>query len=104
MEMFSQSICVLAVFGLLGLTLWWLKKRGAIQISSIIPAVLAKRRARDGEKLLERVDGLQLSPTHSLSLIRMADRAVLIGISPSGFHLVESTSWKSLQSQAEAKP
>jgi hypothetical protein len=103
-EMFSQSICILAVFGLLGFTLWWLKKRGAVQISSIIPALLAKRRPRDGEKLLERVDGLQLSPTHSLSLVRMADRAVLIGISPSGFHLVESISWKSLKSPSESKP
>ena len=102
MEIMSQVICILAVFLLLGLTLWWLKKTGAIQVAAMTSWGLPGRH-RGGEKLLERVDGLQLSPTHSLNLVRMADRAVLIGISPTGFHLVESMSWKSLQSQ-EPKP
>jgi hypothetical protein len=50
-------------------------------------------------KVLQRIDALQLSPTHALSLVRMGDRAILIGTSPSGFHLVESSSWKTLETQ-----
>lgn len=96
MNLFPQSIGILAVFVLLGFTLWWLKRKGAIQVASFLPARRAARRTRGGERLLDRVEGLQLSPTHSLSLIRMADRGILIGISPAGFYLIESSPWKSI--------
>ena len=96
-----QLSAVLGVFGLLGFTLWWLKRRGAVQIAPL-SFRMPTRRKDDRPKLLERVDALQLSPTHSLNLIRMADRAILVGISPNGFYLVESSSWKTLEAQAEA--
>jgi flagellar biogenesis protein FliO len=97
MDVFYQSLAILAVFALLAFILWWLKKKGAVQMGTFLPSRWTGPRARGGERLLERVDGLQLSPTHSLNLIRMADRAILIGISPSGFCLVESSPWKSVQ-------
>jgi flagellar biogenesis protein FliO len=102
-DLFPQSIGILAVFALLGFTLWWLKKKGAIQMAAFLPSRWSGRRPRESQRLLERVDGLQLSPTHSLSLIRMADRAILIGISPGGFCLVESSPWKSLQPAVDQK-
>ncbi len=103
MDFPPQLVGVLAVFALLGLTLWWLKKKGAIQVAGFLPARLTNRGTRGGEKLLQRVDGLQLTPTHSLALVRMADRAILIGLSPGGFYLVESSSWKALQPVADQK-
>lgn len=96
MNLFPQSIGILAVFVLLGLTLWWLKRKGAIQMASFLPSRRTARHTRGSERLLDRVEGLQLSPTHSLSLIRMADRGILIGISPAGFYLIESSPWKSI--------
>jgi uncharacterized iron-regulated membrane protein len=93
----AWQICsVLLVFALLGATLWWLRRRGAAQIRPMFPL----RRPKTGTgKLLHRVDALQLSPTHALSLVRMGDRAILVGTSPAGFHLVESAPWKTVESK-----
>jgi len=99
-DFLPQLSGIIAVFALLAFTLWFLKKKGAVRIVSFLPFRLSARRPRGGERLLERIDGLQLSPTHSLSLIRMDDRAILIGISPGGFCLVESSPWKPLPSGA----
>jgi hypothetical protein len=104
MDVFPQSIGILVVFTLLGFTLWWLKKKGAIQIAGFLPSRRTARRTRGGERLLERIDSLQLSTTHSLTLVRMADRGILIGISPGGFCLVESSPWKSIQPAIDPEP
>jgi flagellar biogenesis protein FliO len=101
LEILPQLLAVLAVFALLGLTLWWLKRNGAVQLRSYLPPRFAAPRGRSQKRLLDRVEALQLTPTHSINLIRLADRAILIGTSPAGFHLVESTSWKTLEAQAK---
>jgi hypothetical protein len=49
---------------------------------------------------MSRVETLQVTPSHSLSLIRVADRAILIGASPAGMHLIESSPWKTLEDYA----
>jgi hypothetical protein len=95
-ELYPQFWGILAVFALLAFMLWLLKKKGAVRMAAFLPRWSVGRQ-RGEERLLERIDGLQLSPTHSLSLIRMADRAILIGISPGGFCLVESSPWKPIQ-------
>jgi flagellar biogenesis protein FliO len=96
-DLLPQLSGILAVFALLGFTLWFVKKKGALRTTTFLPFRWGAMRARADERLLERIDGLQLSPTHSLSLIRMADRAILIGVSPGGFCLIESSPWKPLQ-------
>ena len=103
MDALPQMFSVLAVLALMGLVLWWLKNRGVARFAGISGSIL-DRRKRPGPPLLERADHLQLSPTHSLSLIRMADRAILVGISPSGLSLLESASWKSVERQTEEVP
>jgi flagellar biogenesis protein FliO len=102
LDILPQLLAILGVFALLGFTLWWLKRRGAVQIAPMPFRMSASKGTHP--KMLQRVDALQLSPTHSLNLVRMADRAILIGISPGGFYLVESSSWKTLEAQAEARP
>jgi flagellar biogenesis protein FliO len=102
LELLPQLLAILGVFALLGFTLWWLKRRGAVQIAPL-PFRLPGRTKGSHPKMLQRVDALQLSPTHSLNLVRMADRAILIGISPHGFCLVESSPWKTLEAQMEVK-
>lgn len=73
-------------------------------MASFLSSRRTARHARGGERLLDRVVGLQLSPTHSLSLIRMADRGILIGISPAGFCLIESSPWKSIAPGVDQGP
>ena len=94
-----QLLAVLGVFGLLGLTLIWLKRRGIAQLAPRVQLPWMPGRKQGHAKVLQRIDSLQLSPTHVLSLVRMGDRAILIGTSPSGFHLVESSSWRTLETQ-----
>ena len=84
MDSMPQLAFVL-VFALLGFALWWVRGRNPMT-GGLTLASRSSRRIRT----LERIDHLQLSASHSLNLVRMADRAILIGISPQGFCVVES--------------
>ena len=43
---------------------------------------------------LEPVDRLSLTPQHSLHLVRMGGRMILVGRSPSGITLLASDEWR----------
>ena len=83
MEVFQQFFIVLIVLGLLCGALWALKRKGW--------ASTGLRRKRDeGTPRLEVLDRLPLTQHHSLHLVRLADRTLLIGLSPNGCNLLES--------------
>ena len=83
MEVFQQFIVVLIVLGLLCGALWALKRKGW--------ASTGLRRKRDeGAPRLEVIDRLPLTQHHTLHLVRLANRTLLIGLSPSGCNLLES--------------
>ena len=83
MEMFQQLSIVMVVLGVLCGGLWVLKRKGWAQGTM--------RRARnDGQPRLEVIDRLMLTPHHSLHLVRLADRTLLVGLSPHGCNLLES--------------
>jgi flagellar biogenesis protein FliO len=94
MEGFQQLVAVLAVFGILGGSLWWLKGRGMAQVKGFS--------MRSGTQLLRRVERLPLSPDTALHLIRMGDRAILIASSPTGCQVLESSPWRHIESGAPA--
>jgi len=83
MEMFQQFFAIAAVLGVLCGGLWLLKRKGYVQ-SRI------RRPNGDGHPRLEVLDRLALTPHHSLHLVRLADRTLLIGLSPNGCELLES--------------
>jgi flagellar biogenesis protein FliO len=85
MEGLQQVLGVMVVFGLLGGTLWWLRRRGLAHVSGLT------QRRKAG--ILQNVDCLPLSAGNSLHLVRVADRAILIACSPAGCQLVESGPW-----------
>ena len=77
---------MLAVFGILGLMiglLQWLRRRGLAHLRSGI----VRRKAGRRLELLER---LPLTPQHSLHIVRMDGRSLLIGVSPSGCALLKN--------------
>ena len=75
---------ILAVLALLFGALWSAKLQG-------LPARTGLRRKRDeGAPRLEVIDRLPLTQHHSLHLVRLADRTMLIGLSPNGCNLLES--------------
>jgi flagellar biosynthetic protein FliO len=83
MEMFQQLSIVVVLLGILCGGLWLLKRKGY--------AYSSVRRARaEGQPRLEVIDRLALTPHHSLHLVRLADRTLLVGLSPSGCNLLES--------------
>ena len=83
MEWIQQLLAVTAVLGLLGVSLWFSKRKGWARTSF-------RRPARPGQPRLEVLDRLSLTPQHSLHLVRLADRTLLVGLSPQGCNLLES--------------
>jgi flagellar biogenesis protein FliO len=81
MDMIPQFVAIAGVLGALFLAVWALKRKGWARIS---------RPASSLDRPLEVVDRLVLTPHHSLHLVRMADRTLLIGLSPNGCNLLES--------------
>lgn len=88
--MLQQMLGVVTVLALLAGTLWWLRRRG---IASVV--TLARRGQSD---IVQHVQRLPLSPTHSLHLIRVSGRAILLACSPSGCQLLESAPWSDYDS------
>ena len=85
MDMLRQVLSVLAVLGLLGGTLWWLRTKGMAQFALKAPGGGRTRSL----KVIER---LALTPQHSLHLVRVADRMVLIASSPNGCSVLDGVS------------
>src|SRR5579863_9144442 len=93
MEYLQQMLAVLAVFGILGGALWWLRGRGFARFAIAAP--------KKSHGVLSQIERLPLSATHSLHLVRMADRAILIASWPGGCQAIESSSWDQM-TQASA--
>jgi flagellar biogenesis protein FliO len=89
MELMRQATAVSAVLVLLAASLWWLRRKG-----------LARGGARGPRpRTLQAVERVTLGPQHSLHLVRLADRGLLVGISPAGCARLASFDWESLESR-----
>jgi flagellar biosynthetic protein FliO len=93
MEAIGQLAAVAGVLGLLGGTLWWLRRRG-------IAGVRAVR--RPAGRQLQCLERLPLGPQHTLHLVRLGDTALLVASSPGGCALVGSFPAAELESRREA--
>jgi len=74
MEIARQAVSVLLVFALLGAALWALRRRGAIHW----------QRQRGRAKSLQSLERLALTPQHSLHLIRIDGRELIVATHPQG--------------------
>ena len=88
-----QLIAVFTVLALLFGSLQWLRRRGIAQV----PAGARRRRRFRRLELLEK---LPLTAQHSLHVVRIDGRSILIGVSPAGCALLES--WKGEAAQGES--
>jgi flagellar biogenesis protein FliO len=88
MDFIPQFTAVGAVLSLLGLTLWWLRRRG-------FAAVTVKR---SGGRRLACLERLPLSPQHTLHLVRVGSRLLLVSSSPAGCSVVERVQAAELES------
>jgi flagellar biogenesis protein FliO len=81
MEVFEALAAVAGVLGSLAAALWWLRKRGW--------AVPATGRRNAGRRL-ECLERLPLAPQHTLHLVRLGGRVLLLASTPAGCALLES--------------
>lgn len=77
--MFQQLLAIFLVLALLVTTLWLLRRKGLASVNLSLP----KKRGA-GPKEMELIERITLSAHHSLHLVRVKDRVILIGLSPSG--------------------
>ena len=86
MDLARELGAVLLVLGVLGATLWALRKAGAVRWRA--PGG-ARTRGR-----IEVVERIALSPGHALHLVRLGSRGLLIATHAGGCTLVESLPWQ----------
>jgi flagellar biogenesis protein FliO len=86
MDLARDLGAVLLVLGVLGATLWALRRVGAVRWR-------APGRARSRGRI-EVVERVALSPQQALHLVRLGSRALLIASHAGGCTLVESVPWQ----------
>jgi len=82
---YDQLLAILMVLAILCGGIWALRRKGWVQTNFRRPA------SKTGAVRLEVLDRLALTPQHSVHLIRMADRVLLVGLSPGGCNLLEAS-------------
>ena len=82
MESMQQALAVLLVLALLGATLWWLRRRGMATFALKAPGG-GRRRS------IQVIERLSLTPQHSLHLVKVEQRTMLIAASPAGCSILE---------------
>jgi flagellar biosynthetic protein FliO len=81
MEMIDQVAAIVVVLGLTAGVAWWLRRRG------MLPAALPRKTMG---KRLESLDRLPLGPQHTLHLVRVGEKALLVAATPAGCALLDS--------------
>ncbi len=76
----QQATAVFVVLALLGLTFYWLRSRGL---------AMTVKTGGGSQKRLQSIERLPLTPHHSLHLVRVAGRTVLIAVSPGGCSVLD---------------
>ena len=80
MDIIRQSLALTFVFALLWAALWFLRRKNMIGIG------FPKARAQRG--LLESRGRLALGAQHSVHLVRIGERSLVLGVHPSGITLL----------------
>jgi len=81
MEAIQQALVVVFVLGLLGATLYWLRGQGMARFSGKGLGRAARR--------MQTIERLALSPQHSLHLVNVSGRVLLIAVSPAGCSVLD---------------
>jgi flagellar biogenesis protein FliO len=87
MEALQQVLTVLFVLGLLCGTLFWLRSKGLAKFG-------VNGLGRRSNRQLEPIERLPLTPQHSLHLVRVAGKVLLIAVSPGGCSVLDGTGWE----------
>ncbi len=87
MDVLRQVSAVVLVFGLLGLFLWKMRGRGFSGAAFL-------RRSEQKERRLQSVERLALTPQHTLHLLIIAGREIVVATHPQGCTLLQEATGK----------
>ena len=82
MEAIQQTLVVVLVLGLLGATVYWLRGKGIARFGG-------KASVR-GARRMQSLERMALGPQHSLHLVDVGGRVLLIAVSPGGCSLLDA--------------
>lgn len=85
MDAIQPMLAVLFVLALLGGTLYWLRSKGIARFG-------VQGLSRGGERRMQSIERLPLTAQHSLHLVSVGGRTLLIAVSPGGCSLLDGTS------------
>jgi len=91
MEPVRQILAAVVVLGLLGGTLYWLRRVGAARLT-------VKGLGRASNRQMRSIEQLRLTPQHSLHMVKVGDRILLVVLSPGGCSVL-STSGVEIQAE-----
>lgn len=85
MDALQPALAVLFVLGLLGGALYWLRAKGVARFNG-------KGFGLPGARQMQTLERLTLTPQHSLHLVRVGGRVLLVAVSPGGCTVVDGVS------------
>jgi flagellar biosynthetic protein FliO len=92
MDILRQALAVGLVLGLLAAALWLLRRQGLARWRG-------PRLGRRAAGLMSPIERLALSPQHSLCLVRIGERALLVAVHSGGCSLLASFPWRDLEAR-----
>jgi len=95
MDVLRQVFSVLLVFSLLGATLWALRRGGRISFQGF-----ARKRILGNTRSMVAVERLALTHQHTLHLVRINGREVLVATHPQGCTVVANATERAMGAQA----
>jgi len=100
MDVVRQVFSVLLVFALLGSFLWVLRRRGRISFrTGPFARALGKRVLRSTRSMVT-LERLALTPQHTLHIVRIHEREVLVVTHPKGCSIITELAERKLRAQA----
>jgi flagellar biogenesis protein FliO len=85
-EEMQQTMAVVAVLMALGGAIYLLRSKGIVQFGM--------KNAGAGVRRLQAIERLPLTPQHSLHLVKVAGRVMLIAVSPQGCSILDGKGWE----------
>jgi flagellar biogenesis protein FliO len=79
MELLQQGLALVLVFALLGTALWFVKARQGPSL-----------RLRGGDRKMQVIERVSLTPQHTLCLVKVGERLIMIGTAPSSCQLIQT--------------
>jgi hypothetical protein len=91
MDVLRQVLSILLVFSLLGTVLWALRRGGRVSLQG-----LAWKRALGNTRSMAAVERLTLTPQHTLHIVRINGREVLVATHPQGCSVITMTTERAM--------